>query len=376
VVTETTDPPAVETNPEWRTWVVVLALAMLFGVMEAAQLRLGSSVLGQGIPFTVALGRVLPYWALAAVVMLAIVAIARRFRVSQFLLKPNLPLVAAMATGFAILALAGRALLATTDSRTGAVLRPTPLQLFQNYFPLDLLTYTAFLGSLYAFHYYREARRREITASQLQASLAEAHLGGLEARIDPEFLLTTLNDISTLASQGLQKPVIEMLGRLSEVLRAALSDERPEEIPLQQELTLLDGYVKMSGSPLSRRDEIHIDVPPDVLGALVPRMLLPTLAERILRRGEDEPNDACRVGVRAIRHDDGLRVELSVALREPVANREWPDQEIDFDCVREQLQRLYGRTQSIELTTRDTGVLAVMVVPFRAALAGESTATA
>ena len=152
--------------------------------------------------------------------------------------------------------------------------------------------------------------------------------------------------------------------------------EHREEIPLQQELTLLDGYVKMSGSPLSRRDEIHIDVSPDVLGALVPRMLLPTLAERILRRGEDEPNDACRVGVRAIRHDDGLRVELSVALREPVANREWPDQEIDVDCVREQLQRLYGRTQSIELTTRDTGVLAVMVVPFRAALAGESTATA
>ena len=37
-----------------------------------------------------------------------------------------------------------------------------------------------------------------------------------------------------------------MLGRLSEVLRAALSDQRPEEIPLKQELTLLDGYMKIS----------------------------------------------------------------------------------------------------------------------------------
>ena len=374
MVTETIDPPALESSSsEWRTWVVVLTLAMLFGVMEAAQLRLGSSVLGQGIPITVALARVLPYWALAAVLMLSIVAIGRRFRVWQFLLRPNLPMVAAMATGFAVLALAGRALLPTMDPRTGAVLRPTPLQLFQNYFPLDLLTYTAFVGSLYAFHYYREARRREITASQLQASLAEAHLGGLEARIDPEFLFKTLNDISTLAGQGLQKPVIDMLGRLSEVLRAALSDERPEEIPLQQELTLLDGYVKMSESTMQRHDAIHIDVAPDVLGALVPRMILPTLAERILRRGKDEPNDACRVSVRASRHDEALRLEMTIAVSEPGANREWQEQEIDFDCVREQLQRLYGRGQSIELSTHDTGVLVVMDVPFRAALAGEST---
>jgi LytS/YehU family sensor histidine kinase len=250
------------------------------------------------------------------------------------------------------------------------------LQLFQTYFPLDLLTYTAFVGSLYAFHYYREARRREITASQLQASLAEAHLGGLEARIDPEFLFKTLNDVSTLAAQGLQKPVIEMLGRLSEVLRAALSDERPEEIPLQQELTLLDGYVKMSESALSRRDEVYVDVAADVQGALVPRMILPTLAERILRRGEDTHDDGCVLRVRAVRQDETLRVEMTIGARERGTNRAWQEQEIELDCVRAQLQRLYARSQSIDLSTRDTGVIAVMVVPFRAALAGESAATA
>lgn len=375
-MTYTDDTVGGDRGSEWRTWVVVLTLAMLFGLMEAAQLRLGSSVLGQGIPIGVALARVLPYWALASIVMLSIVAVGRRFRVWQFLIRPNLPAVAATATGFAVLALAGRALLATTDTSTGDGLHPTPLQLFQTYFPLDLLTYTAFVGSLYAFHYYREARRREITASQLQASLAEAHLGGLEARIDPEFLFKTLTDISTLAGQGLQKPVIDMLGRLSEVLRAALSDERPEEIPLQQELTLLDGYVKMSESAPSRRDEVYVDVAPDVQAALVPRMILPTLAQRIMRRRENEHDEGCILRVRAARHDETLRVEMTIAARERGTNREWQEQEIELDCVREQLQRLYARSQSIDLSTRDTGLVAVMVVPFRAALAGESAATA
>jgi hypothetical protein len=359
-----------DTGAEWRTWVVVLTLAMLFGLMEAAQLRLGSSVLGQGIPIGVALARVLPYWGVAAVVMMAIAAIGRRFRVWQFLLRPNLPAVAATATGLAVLALAGRALLATTDPRTGLVLRPTPLQLFQTYFPLDLLTYTAFVGTLYAFHYYREARRREITASQLQASLAEAHLGGLEARIDPDFLFNTLTDISTLAAQGQQKPVIDRLGRLSEVLRAALSDERPEEIPLRQELTLLEGYLAISDSGPLRRDSITVDVTPDVLTALVPRMMLPTIAEHILRRGKDERSDARTITVRGMRLDETVRVEMTVGC-DPSSSSEWRDDEFELVGVREQLQRLYGRSQSIDLMTRDNGVVATITIPFTEGLAGE-----
>lgn len=355
----------------WKTWLVVLTLAMLFGVMEAAQLRLGSSVVGQGMPMSVALSVVMPFWLLAAIVVPVIVVVSRRFRVWRFLLRPNVPAVAVAATGFAILALAGRAVIGTIDPRSGDVLRSTPIRLFQAYFPLDLLTYTAFVGTLYAFHYYREARRREITASQLQASLAEARLDGLEARVDPDFLFNTLNDISTLASQGQQKPVIEMLGRLSEVLRAALSDQRPEEIPLKQELTLLDGYMKIdSSSGSTARDDVQVDVPADVMNALVPRMILPTIAERVARRGKngDEPG---AITVRAARLDETLRLELTVAAHHHDAGR-WQEDQIGLDGTREQLQRLYGRSQSIELAPGEAGVAAVMTIPFREALAGEA----
>jgi two-component system LytT family sensor kinase len=293
----------------------------------------------------------------------------------QFLLKPNLPAVAATATGFAMVALVGRAVLAPTDPGTGGALRPTPLQLFQTYFPLDLLTYTAFVGTLYAFHYYREARRREITASQLQASLAEARLGGLEARIDPDFLFNTLTDISALAGQGLQKPVIDRLGRLSEVLRAALSDQRPEEIPLRQELTLLDGYLSITDSGTLRRHQFLVDAAPGVLTALVPRMMLPTIAEHILRRGKDEHGEAGTVTVRAKRLDETVRLDMTIA-REPSSNGEWQDYESELDSLREQLHRLYGRSQTFELVTRGTGVVATIDIPFREGLAGEGGPTA
>ena len=364
------------TGPDlpWKTWLVVLTLAMLFGVMEAAQLRLGSSVLGQGIPITVALARVMPYWLLAAIAVPVLAMAGRRFRLWQFLLRPNVPAVAVAAIGFAVLALVGRALIATVDPR-GIESRPTPLQLFQAYFPLDLLTYTAFVGTLYAFHYYREARRREITSSQLQASLAEARLDGLEARVDPEFLFTTLNDISTLASQGQQKPVIDMLGRLSEVLRAALSDQRPEEIPLKHELTLLDGYMKINDAGSASHDDVHVDVPPEVMNALVPRMMLPTIAERVARQTRNGHEGPRPVTVRAERHDESLRLVLSVIAGDH-GNGQWREPAIELDGTREQLQRLYGRSQSIELSANEATVSAVMTIPFREALAGEAPATA
>lgn len=354
----------------FKTWLVVLTLAMLFGVMEAAQLRLGSSVVGQGMPFSVALAVVMPFWLLAAIVVPVIAVAGRRFRVWQFLLRPNVPAVAVAATGFAVLALAGRAVIGTIDPRSGDVLRSTPLRLFQAYFPLDLLTYTAFVGTLYAFHYYREAKRREITASQLQASLAEARLDGLEARIDPDFLFTTLSDISTLASQGQQKPVIDMLGRLSEVLRAALNDQRPEEIPLKHELTLLDGYMKISDTGSPRQDEVRVDVPPDVMNALVPRMMLPTIAERVARHGKNGHDETRPIVVRAARQDETLRLELIVAAANGSAD--WRENEIGLDSTREQLNRLYGRSQSFELSADQARVSAVMTIPFRQALAGEA----
>src|SRR4029434_2134397 len=132
--------------------------------------------------------------------------------------------------------------------------------------------------------------------------------------------------ISTLAGQGQQKPVIDKLGRLSEVLRAALSGERPDEIPLKQELALLDGYLQMSDSGVTRGDA-HINVAPDTVSALVPRTILPTIAEHLVPHAKDGSHDGHRVSVRAARHDETLHLEMTIAAHEQSAIGEWQDHE-------------------------------------------------
>jgi hypothetical protein len=106
------------------------------------------------------------------------------------------------------------------------------------------------------------------------------------------------------------------------------------------------------------------------MNALVPRMMLPTIAERVARRGKRGHDHPQLITVRAARLDETLRLELIVPAGE------WREDEIGLDGTREQLQRLYGRSQSIELSAHDERLSAVMTIPFRQALAGEARATA
>jgi LytS/YehU family sensor histidine kinase len=117
-----------------------------------------------------------------------------------------------------------------------------------------------------------------------------------------------------------------------------------------------------------RRDEVQVDVPADIMDALVPRMMLPIIAERVARRGKNGLVEPHPITVRAARLDETLRLELVV----PSANGEWREDETGLDGTRELLQRLYGRSQSIELSSHDARVSAVMTIPFRQALAGEA----
>jgi LytS/YehU family sensor histidine kinase len=140
---------------------------------------------------------------------------------------------------------------------------------------------------------------------------------------------------------------------------------------------LLDGYMKINDVGSAPRDDVRVDVPPDVMNALVPRMMLPTIAERVARQTKNGHRGPRPVTVRAERQDELLRLELTVIAGDR-GNGQWREHEIEqqLDGTREQLQRLYGRSQSIELSANDATVSAVMTIPFREALAGEAPATA
>jgi two-component system, LytTR family, sensor kinase len=350
---------------DWKSWAVILGPALLFGLIEAAQLRLGSAVLGRPMPFPLAIVRVVPYWVLLAALLPLAMAAARRFRLSRYVLWPTLPALAASAIAFALLTLAGRVIVGPIGP---ALVQWTPLQLFRTYFLLDVLTYSALVGTLYAFYFYRQAAARELAASQLRASLAQARLRVLQAQLEPHFLFNTLNAISMLALEGNHTAVVETIARLRELLRVSLSHDRPQEVSLARELKLVEGYLGIQRVRFTDRLTVAYDIAPSVVDAVVPSMILQPLVENAVIHGISAETGSCRVAISAARDGSSLRLEVRDTGPGFVSTDSGRREGIGLVNTRARLQQLYGSEQRIDCFDAIGGGACVAIwIPFRTA---------
>jgi two-component system, LytTR family, sensor kinase len=351
---------------DWKNWAVILGPALFFGLIEAAQLRLGSAALGRPMPFPLAVLRVVPYWLLLACLMVVVMAAARRFKLSRYLLWPTAPALVASAIAFALLALAGRIVVGPIGP---ALVQWTPLQLFRTYFLLDVLTYSALVGTLYAFYFYRQAAARELAASQLHASLAQARLRVLQAQLEPHFLFNTLNAISMLALEGNHQAVVDTIARLRELLRVSLSHDRPQEVSLARELQLVEGYLGIQRVRFADRLVVAYDVDAEILDAIVPSMILQPLVENAVIHGIATDTGTCRVMITAARERASLRLEVRDTGPGFAAAGGSPRGEgIGLVNTHARLQQLYGSAQQIDcFDAAGGGACVVIRIPFRIA---------
>lgn len=351
----------------WKTWLVAVLLALIFGLIEAAQLRLGSAVLADPMPMSTAARRVLPYWLVLACFAPLLLYVARLSRFRRYLLRPSIATFATTALTFALIALALRVSVAALPSRFGPA-EGTPRQIFQIYFVLDLLTYTALVGTLYAFHYYREARIRELTASRLQTSLVETRLQVVEAQVDPELLFNALDAIAALARSGRHAEVVEMLGTLSGHLRIALTDERAPQTTLTRELELVRGYLDLQQIRFAGRLSWVEDVADEVREVAVPRALLTPLVENAMVRGLASSGERGTLSVRArLMANSRLRIEIADTFHWFTADGSSDiADDISLAGARVRLQHHHGDACSVERSdSPEGGTMVTIEMPVR-----------
>ncbi len=197
------------------------------------------------------------------------------------------------------------------------------------------------------------ARRRTLQ-SRLQA---------LQARVEPQFLFSTLAQVRDLYECDPEKGG-RMLDDLIVYLRAALPHLRDSTSNLAQELKLVGAYLRIMRA---RRDEdlvFDIDAPPAVLGARVPPMILLPLVDQLLAGGSTPPAAAGTVHIAASRVADRLRVEISGDHKLPAPRHTggmWRD-------IRDRLSTLYGERATLDLeSSPGFGVRVVLETPYEIA---------
>jgi two-component system LytT family sensor kinase len=248
------------------------------------------------------------------------------------------------------------------------------LMKFSSLLAVDVMIYAAIVGVAHALRFSREARERELAASQLQASLTEARLAALRRQLNPHFLFNTLNAISTMALKGEQEEVVKTLGYLGELLRVALDERLPQEVTLAEELEFLDRYLEIQRTRLGDRLEVQRDIAEDTPGAMVPSMLLQPLVENAVTHGVARVPGVGRICISANRRGGELVLEVLDSGPGFRADGEhvmpdrlvMPTSGIGLSNTRARLSQLYGANQSFVIDSGiSVGARVTVSIPYR-----------
>jgi sensor histidine kinase YesM len=147
-----------------------------------------------------------------------------------------------------------------------------------------LMTYLFLVGIAHALEYRRESERRAVDSAQLQTRLIEAQLQSLQHQLQPHFLFNTLNAISGLMRTDVDA-ADRMMDRLGDLLRMALDSSNVQEVPLKEELELLQKYLDIEQLRFGSRLAVTMRIQPETLSAMVPNFLLQPLVENAVRHG-------------------------------------------------------------------------------------------
>ena len=266
--------------------------------------------------------------------------------------------------GVTMIAIAAGALVSTLFEPSGFALQ---LRYFvAQHVATGLLTYWALLAIRQALHYQAEKARRDIEASRLATELAQSRLQVLKTQLQPHFLFNTLHAIVTLLDEDALSAV-DMLLRLSNLLRAFLEDYDGQEISLRRELALLDLYLGIQRTRFKDRLTTQIYVAPDALDAAVPSLLLQPLVENAITHGIGKRVGADCIEVEIRRENDTLCIDVRNrnSTLEPGAGA--AGHGIGLANTRLRLAELYGDAAQLRLDMLwPQGVACRLRLPFRA----------
>ena len=348
-----------------RPWLVVSVAwvipATLAALQAFAQHRLGNwgGELGRNILFE--FGDWLLYGALTPIVFF----LARRFPLERPHLVPRILLHLGAAWFNCVLWAAG-----------GTVLRlliwsgqePITLRGYVGWFftslPFGVAVYFAVLGIEHAIFYFQQARERESQAARLSAQLAQARLGALRMQMKPHFLLNSLNAILVLVRDRDHATATRVLEELGEILRQVLRTERPEQVPLEEEMEFIRRYLAIEQVRFPDRLRTSFRISPETRNAAVPDFILQPLVENAVRHGIAQRVEAGQISITAARDGDDL--VLTVEDDGPGYQEEPVTAGLGLANTRERLQVLYGERGKLGLVPRPGGgTIATIRIPFR-----------
>jgi two-component system, LytTR family, sensor kinase len=202
------------------------------------------------------------------------------------------------------------------------------------------------------------------SVTRLQTQLARAELVALRANLQPHFLFNALHAVGALVRARDHDGAVRVIAELSELLRAQLKRDAPEEVRLGDELAFVERYLAIEQVRFRDRLRVRWEVAPDTAGAVVPRLLLQPLAENAIRHGIGQSSTAGLVVIACVRRGDWL--EIAVTDDGPGPSDNGHADGHGLATARARVRHIYGPLADVTLSRGPSGgAIAVARLPFR-----------
>jgi signal transduction histidine kinase len=223
-----------------------------------------------------------------------------------------------------------------------------------------LFAYVLILAITYLVDSRDKVARKVTETARLNEELSKAQLAALLRQMEPHFMFNTLNSIAGLVRDDRKTAAVNMIVGLSEILRRASQNQRPETT-LAEEVEYLQRYVDIQKVRFDNRLGYRLDIPESLMGARVPSLLLQPLVENAIKHGIAQRVAGGEVRVAAARM--GTTLSLSVYNDGPPFPADWQSNSsgVGLANLRTRLRIMHGDAADLLVRPVDGGGVEVVV---------------
>ena len=172
-----------------------------------------------------------------------------------------------------------------------------------------LFIYAVVILTYYLLISIENINKKTIREANLEKMLKETELMMLRSQINPHFLFNSLNSISSLTITNPER-AREMVIKLSDFMRYALSEKEDKVVPLKNEFENLRLYLDIEKVRFGDKLVLEEKLNEDALQVEVPSMILQPLYENAIKHGVYESVEKVVIKLEAIIQSGGLTIRI------------------------------------------------------------------
>lgn len=194
-------------------------------------------------------------------------------------------------------------------------------------------------------------RRKQVLNQELAHLRAEAEIKLLKGQLHPHFLFNSLNNIYSLALERSALTADSIL-KLTELLDYLIYRAGQDEVPLAEEVELLENYIGLERLRHDERLQLETDLGYGPQPLLVAPLLLLPFAENCFKHGGPGPDGIFRVSIYLRADARGLDFRVQNT-KKPRASRPQTSGGVGLRNIRQRLTLLYPDRHELRIREQD-----------------------